>query len=406
LVQRRLSVVALGSALSAVATMLPGATGGAVELGWREFTPSGVPVGAGFAAVAAGAGGFVAAGNDLGSGDQSDFVLWHSADGEAWSEVHRIQGKVAINADVVPAGGGFAVIGTTCIVPNSEGPPQEQCEPMAVVSGDGMGWERAALEIGGADWRGTSALVASLAGAEGRLIAGGWIERAPGERDPAVWHSEDGGKRWALSATPVPANPEKPDEIEAIGRVPGGWLATGYDELERRGGPSLYIVNQESRMWSSADGQVWERVQPPNGSSSVDLLTASRDAGYVSGGSAGGVSVWRRGPDGAWFSTDDGFQAVPNSMSVLEGDDDGLVLGGLEPQGDRNRTVLWGSADGFKYRRTLTAPERTWFTTAVRHKDRWYVYGTTSPAVGISSMHGWVASVGCATGETCSDVGL
>ena len=399
---RRLSVVALGLLLSAGATMLPGATGGAIELGWREFTPSGISVGAGFAAVTAGAGGFVAVGNDLGSeGESSDFVVWHSADGEAWREVHRTQGKTAIYADVVPAGKGFATTGTTCIVPNSEGPPQEQCEPMALVSGDGNHWERAALEIGGADWRGTSGSVASLADTESQLMAGGWIERAPGRRDAAVWHSEDGGRTWAL--TPVPANPDKPDEIENIGRVPGGWLATGYDELERRGGPSLYLVNQESRMWGSADGRVWERLQPPKDSSSVDLVTAARGAGYISGGSAGGVSVWRRGPDGAWFNTDEGFRAVPNSMSVLEGDDDGLVVGGLEPQDDRNRTVLWGSADGLNFRRTLTAPDGSWFTAAVRHQDRWYVYGWTRTAMAVSSMRGWVASVDCATGETCAD---
>jgi hypothetical protein len=104
--------------------------------------------------------------------------------------------------------------------------------------------------------------------------------------------------------------------------------------------------------------------------------------------------------------TDDGFKAVPNSMPVLEGDNDGLVLGGVEPQGDRSRTVLWGSEDGFNYRRTLTAPDGSWFTAAVRHRDRWYVYGTTTTAGAISSMHGWVASVPCATGRTCSDVKL
>lgn len=402
--QRRLSVVALGLVLSAVTAVLPGATGGAIELGWREFTPSGIPVSAWIGAVAAGPGGFVAVGADNGV-DQTDFVLWNSADGEAWSEVHRSK-KPAIRADVVPAGGGFAVIGTTCIVPNSEGPPQEQCEPMALVSGDGKHWDQAVLDLGGNGGSSANALVAGLAATEGRLLAGGWIERSPGGRDPAVWHSEDGGRTWALSTTPVPANAEKPDEIQVISRVHGGWMATGYDELERRGGPSLYTVNQVSRMWRSTDGLVWERLDPPKGSHSVHLLTAARDVSYVSGGSVGGVSVWRTGPDGAWFDTDDGFKAVPNSMSVLEGDDDGLVLGGLEPEGDRNRTVLWGSEDGFNYRRTLTAPDGSWFTVAVRHQDRWYVYGTTTTAVAISSMHGWVASVACATGQTCSDVSL
>jgi hypothetical protein len=155
------------------------------------------------------------------------------------------------------------------------------------------------------------------------------------------------------------------------------------------------------------DGRpVWERLAPPKGSSSVDLLAAGRDVSYVAGGSPGGVSVWRSGPDGAWSDTDDGFQAVPNSMSVLEGDADGLVLGGLEPQADRrNRTVLWGSADGFRYTRTLTAPDGAWFTAAVRHKDRWYVYGTTRTAVAVSSTRGWVATVACATGRTCADLG-
>lgn len=268
------------------------------------------------------------------------------------------------------------------------------------MSPDGRHWEPAELDLGAAGGSPPGAFVSDLAGTEGRLIAGGWIERSPGRRDAAVWHSEDGGRRWILTGSPVPANPEKPDEITTVSRVEGGWLATGYDELDRRGGPSLFTVERVSRMWHSADGLAWERLEPPKGSSDVHLLAGARDVRYVSGGAPGGVSVWRAGPDGAWSDTGDGFQALPNSMSVLEGDGDGLVLAGIEPQSDqRNHAVLWGSVDGFKYRRTLTAPDSAWFWAAVRHDDRWYVYGSST-----SGTRGWVASVDCATGQTCADL--
>jgi hypothetical protein len=186
--------------------------------------------------------------------------------------------------------------------------------------------------------------------------------------------------------------------------VEGGWLAAGSDELERSGSGDVYAVQQQPRLWRSLDGLAWERLDPPNKANDVHLLTGARDVNYVSGGGGGGVSVWRAGPDGQWFDTRDGFAAGnPSSLAVLEGDRDGLVLGGMGPQADgKNRPVLWGSVDGVSYRRTLTLADFTWFLAAVRKGDRWYVYGqTTAPDGNGTLLRGWVTSIECATGQTC-----
>ena len=410
LVKSFLGFVATSLALVAGVVVSSGAvvTGGAVDTGWRSFLLSGMPDSAQVHSVAAGSGGFAAVGNDIVKGDdRSGFVVWRSTDGMAWTEVYRAAGDLVADANVVAAGGGFAVVGARCAWPNQPGSAREEarCEPFAVASADGGTWTPVQIDAGGGP-PGSGALVSDVAGdGDGTLVAVGWAARTGGDRDPAVWRSSDGGRSWTRPAAPIPSTAGTPDEMRTLGRAAGGWVAAGLDELERGGGRDVYFTRQEPRLWRSADGLVWVRVDPPEHASDVHLLTAAGTVSYAAGGATGGVSVWRAGPDGRWSSTDNGFpQGNPSSLWVLEADDDGLILGGLEPQPDsRKRPVLWGSNDGRSYRRTLTVAEPVRFTTAVRSGDHWFVYGTSSAGAG-QVNRGWVASVKCATGRACSDL--
>ena len=407
---RFVGTVGASLALAFAAAAVPGAPARAIETGWRRLPLTGIPDTASVSSVAAGVDGFAAVGQDLADGDdRSGFVVWRSADGTAWSEVYRSPGDFAPEAQIVATGRGFAAIGSLCTYPQASESESDDphCDPVSVASPDGTHWQRSqvgnANAAESADFRPASTYLHDLAEADdGSLLAVGWVEHRPKDADPAVWHSDDGGSSWVPVGTDtVPGMPGRRDGMTSLIRTDDQWLASGYEEIDRRSNASLAVGGRAPRVWRSRDGVRWERAEPPEQAESAQLLTKQGSVVFLSGGSPRGVSVWRADAARRWSSTDNGFpQGPPNSLSVLEAGRRGLLLAGLENQPDgQTRPVAWGSSDGISFERTLEAPPSTWFVAAVHSKDQWFLFGRIGS--GKAATTGWVASDDCATGRTC-----
>jgi len=143
---------------------------------------------------------------------------------------------------IAEAGGTVVAIGSQATLPDAH--------PLVLMSpDDGHTWQRAVLRSAGHR---------SLAGAVPLMVAGGsgrWLAVAP----DAVWTSPD-GRTWQLGPGIAPL--ASGDQVRALARTPGGFVAAG-ENVHLQGG----AAQTTPVLWTSANGLAWQR----RGASQLDL---------------------------------------------------------------------------------------------------------------------------------------
>lgn len=269
------------------------------------------------ASVTQGGPGLVAVGLD-GSGGDFDAAVWVSADGLSWERVPHDElslGGINFQAmqDVASSGSRLVAAGAD----TSGG----DFDAATWFSDDGRSWTRVADAedlFGGSNEQDINAVAAGGPG----FVAAGFDESAAfGDRDVAIWTSTD-GEEWArVPHDEVLFGGAEDQVVLAVEASEGGLVAVGYDEA--RG-------DRDAAVWRSDDGLDWSRsgndAFPDEGHQMI-MAVAINDAGlHAVGRDAIGAVRW-----GALWSSTDGvdWQRVPSS-SVFEGEANGPVMFGID----------------------------------------------------------------------------
>ncbi len=288
-------------------------TGGGAEeisLAWRtrdgrtwERSELPQPAGAGLGgtnalAAAAWSGGWVVAG--VLRGDDPTLAVWVSPDGETWAAVEspafaapegRLGGVtpsgVAASADAIVVGGSAETIDDGAAVWRST---------------DGRAWER----VDDDDLRVT--FMRDVASDGAGFVGVGTAIRPDLRNEGVVWRSED-GTDWRRVASPALGAGGEDVSLEAVAYGDGRWWIAGHQLI---GDPADASSQRAAlAMWSSADGETWERE--PQDAMPYDLDVEVDDVAALPGGAVVVIGTstdpslphpaavsWTRAADGTW----------------------------------------------------------------------------------------------------------
>jgi hypothetical protein len=292
-------------------------------------------------AVTSGPEGFVAVGY-RDAGGVSDGLIWHSTDGQTWTEAGPADALEHVEiVDVSPAPDGFVAMGVGTL-----GAENERPHVVFLRSSDGRSWERlgdipgsadtypgsvtggaAGVLAAGSDADGGTALWRSLDGrtfervnvdAEGsevtdpRTVPGGYLALGSAIEAPSLLRSTD-GIEW--TTTPIDAS----GDVLAVRVVPGRWgiVVQGLWAADCSG---LASCAGQAVGWWSGDGSGWARLPADDSpvTNGGSIIVPAGQHGLVA---VDGASAWAS-PDGwAWRplpEPGDGSTAI--SDAVVEGD--------------------------------------------------------------------------------------
>ena len=246
-----------------------------------------------------GADGWVVAG--MLRGDDPTLAVWVSPDGETWAAVEspafaapkgRLGGVtpsgVAASADAIVVGGSAETIDNSAAVPGAR-----------PTGAPGSAW--------------TTTTSASPSCATSRRTARASSASAPRSRpelrnEGVVWRSED-GTDWRRVASPALGAGGEDVSLEAVAYGDGRWWIAGHQLI---GDPADASSQRAAlAMWSSADGETWERepqdVMPYDLDVEVDDVAALPGGAVVVIGTSTDPSLpqpaavsWTRAADGTW----------------------------------------------------------------------------------------------------------
>jgi hypothetical protein len=318
--------------------------------------------------------GLVAAGVHNGEDGRPDGVILVSDDGFTWTRVavddEALTTGAVIMYAITEGGPGLVAVGGGC------DDPEESCPLRATAwtSVDGTTWTRTPYDI---EVFGTSSLMEEVVLTEDGIVAVGRNEGLGDEGvmiRPAVWISPD-GIEWARTwdgEEMVRGQPtsDPPDTgafvlspMQAITVGPDGTLVAVGTVVDDSGVGVAAV-------WTSDDGQTWERVPHDPGvfasSTGMDVVmldVAAGASGLVAVGSERthhGAGLWWMGgerpavwtsPDGSvWerVTLDDETFGTTRSISTVASSATGFVAAG-PIFADTGPVTVWSSADGTRW---------------------------------------------------------
>jgi hypothetical protein len=265
---------------------------------------------------------------------------------------------------VTDGGPGIVAVGMGC--ENEE----ERCTPHATAwtSTDGTSWTRTPEdpEVFGDTSTVTSAMVGVTDTSHGLIAVGSmeyWTLDDEGVEElvtihPTAWTSQDGitwERSWEGAGAAI-----QPDDyaevhiyMDAVAEGPDGQLVAVGAILDENG-------ESTASVWTSTDGQEWERIAPNTavfGPGTVMLDVTWGDHGFVAVGTDGGTEagIWWS-PDGqAWTRIDTSIQPFDTigSLSSVAALDSGYTAVGPHPflDGRGGWVTMWTSPDGVEWNR-------------------------------------------------------
>ena len=321
---------------------------------WQQVGVEATDVVVGLSDITAIGSGFVAAGFNPGTDLREDGVILMSQDGVSWVRVGETDpalttGTALIEA-VVEGDPGLIAVGRSC--QDSSFPCDSGPFPTVWTSIDGSSWIRTPVSDQLGD-------IMDVVVSGNRLIAAGSVtefdeDGVPWTR-PTVWTSSD-GVDWSRSWQGVAArNEEYPPSRGVIGGLaedPDG-LLIAFGKAENSAGNAVVAV------WSSIDGEIWERIGADSAAFVTETGVIPLDAswgptGFVIVGSEVAdedfdVAAWNS-PDGRnWTRIDVIVQDVDTtgSFSSIVGTESGFTATGPYGFGLGEGPVsVWTSNDG------------------------------------------------------------
>ena len=318
----------------------------------------------GLSDIAAIGSGLVAAGFNPGEDFRQDGVILMSQDGVSWVRVGvtdpALTTGTALIDTIIEGGPGLIAVGRSCednSFPCDAGP-----FPTAWTSVDGSSWTRSVVEAEIGDM---TDVVVSDSG----LVAAGSVTEFDEEgvlwTRPTVWISDDGvewSRTWQGEAS---VNEEYPPSRGVVGGLavdPDG-LMIAFGKTDDGTGGAVVAV------WSSIDGETWERIEADSVAFTAEIGVMPMDAswgpnGFVmvgtevvgknrfSGGPEVDVAVWHS-PDGrGWTRIDTSDQdfGTTGSLSSIVGNELGFTAAGPYGFGlGRGPVSVWTSTDGMTW---------------------------------------------------------
>ena len=233
----------------------------AIDAGWRTIATAATLGPTHLRDVALFRGSLVA----VGDGDDRVGRIWASPDGRKWSSVAGgLPLRGAVLRSVAVGDAGIVAVGWS------------EDDAVAVVSPDGLRWERVTLP---GSHPGSSAV--SVAWHGGRYVAVG----GGGESNAAVSWSSTDGRTWSVLAIVEEGQAES---LSSVAAGPAGFVASGGH------GP-------RGAIWTSSDGAAWSRIDLPSSTSDDQGRLRYLDGTWFLLG-AGGV-VWLSADGRAWTRT-------------------------------------------------------------------------------------------------------
>jgi hypothetical protein len=318
----------------------------------------------GLSDIAAIGSGFVAAGFNPGKDFRQDGVILMSEDGLSWVRVAESDpalttGTVLIDA-IIEGGPGLIAVGRSC--EDNSFPCEAGPFPTAWTSVDGSSWTRSVVGVEIGD-------MIDVVVSDSGLVAAGSITEFDEEgvlwTRPTVWMSDDGvewSRTWQGEAS---MNDEYPPSRGVIGGLAVGpdGLMIAFGKTDDGTGGAVVAV------WSSIDGETWERIEADSVAFTTEIGVMPMDAswgptGFVmvgtevvgknrfSGGPEVDVAVWHS-PDGrGWTRIDTSDQdfGTTGSLSSIVGNESGFTAAGPYGFGLGFGPVsVWISTDGLTW---------------------------------------------------------
>lgn len=278
---------------------------------WRRIEDVGTFGGEGTQAmldVAVGDGLIVGVGYGESGGDL-DAAVWYSQDASTWSRVAHDEAVFGGDAEqrmhgVIPLGSGFLAVGfdgdaSEPSLTNVDGTEVTTARPAVWRSEDGIGWERVPADA---------------------VLTG---------EDDFLWMTDVAARGSTLVAVGVAYQYTEPLAVYRYGDCRDGFPPAKPVELDL-----------DAAVWTSIDGRVWTRVEPP---------------GSVFGGDDAWQRMYAVAPAGP------GFVAVGQEGFDFIGVDEWTPLECNNPEGTShvmdNVAAVWTSPDGETWTRVATTPE-------------------------------------------------
>ncbi len=304
-------------------------------------------------AVRFGGPGLVAVGVDA-SGRDADAAIWVAVDGRSWTRL-MVPGLTGPGAQ----GLHDIAVGTTGMVAVGLDESSGVIDPAIWFSTDGREWQRVSAESLAGD--GHEEILTVVATPTG-FVAGGF-EVTGDEADAAVWVSPD-GVAWTRVHQPAFADLGT-QRIHSLTVTPNGILAGGTHYHPNQFG----LYNLDARVWLSADGTSWTRVDAPTlggpGWQYITAVLATPTGLFAAGGDIVGqpglhndAAIWRSEDGITWTQIEDpalgGIGAQHISALALDGA--GMIAVGYDTASLGNRLpAVWTSPDGIRWTRTVDA---------------------------------------------------
>jgi len=330
-------------------------------------------------------------------------VIFASDDGLTWERLAEDDPALNLGAvlmyGVTDGGPGLVAVGMGC-EDEAEG-----CAPYATVwtSVDGSSWTRSPYDaaVFGDTSMQTSAMIGVIDTSHGLVAVGSmehWTLDAEGVEElvtihPTVWTSAD-GTTWERSweGVGVAVLPDDYAEVDvsmfSVAEDPDGQLVAVGSTLDEDG-------ESVAAVWTSADGQEWERIDEATavfspGTVMIDLTWGEH--GFVAVGTEGGTeaAIWQSSDGRSWIRIDTADQPFDTigSLSSVAALDSGYTTVGPHPFiDDRGGWVtLWTSPDGLEWDRVHAIGEGYTSTVVV-------VEGGIAVAGGMSGADNFHAAV-------------
>jgi hypothetical protein len=303
-------------------------------------------------------------------------VIFASDDGINWTRLAEDDPALNLGAVLIYAvtdgGPGLVAVGMGC---ENEA---EGCTPHATAwsSTDGTSWTRTPddPEVFGDTSTVTSAMTGVADTSHGLVAVGSmeyWtLDDEGGEElvtiHPTVWTSPD-GITWerAWEGAGVAVLPGDYAEVyvymDAVAEGPDGQLVAVGAVLDENG-------ESVAAVWTSTNGQEWERVDPSaapfaSGTVMVDVIWGAN--GYIAVGTdaGSGVGIWRSLDGFTWTridATTQSFDATGSLVSVAALDSGYITVGPhafIDIAGGGGWVTIWTSPDGLTWDRVHTIGE-------------------------------------------------
>lgn len=213
-------------------------------------------------------------------------------------------------------------------------------------------WSRIAHDPGVFGKRGTRTMMTSVAAGKAGLVAVGHVSTSDDRQQAAVWTSKD-GEHWQRvpHSNAAFGKPSGSTWMGAVVAVGRGFVAVGGEKLDKNKGSVAAV-------WTSDDGRSWKRVphNPDLGQrgaalSSMRAISVSEHGLVAVGDSLDGAAAWTSKDGRSWRKAPMGGTNRASLQAVTSGGPGYVAVGTEEPSNDEYFGAVWTSRDGSAWQR-------------------------------------------------------